>query len=334
MPCTPTMLINSLIREVISVNFLSPYNSKIMKNSFYLILLLLAWSSDAQSIQEKLGYSKDTKLLIIHADDIGVSHSENRATILAMEKGSVNSGSILVPCPWFPEIADYAKAHPEMDFGLHLALTSEWKFYKWGPVAGAQAVPGLVDVNRFLYPDWDGVRNHASAEEVEKELRAQITTAQKYGINITHLDSHMMALFLKPEYIEAYQKVGKEFKLPILMTREFIEWFEMDPAKIIGPNDIVIDRVYMASSEDYKKGMKNYYTEVLRGLKPGLNEILLHAAYNDEEMKAVTVGFVDYGAAWRQDDFDFFTSDACKQLLKEEKIQLITWKEIKTKLIK
>lgn len=305
-----------------------------MKNSFYLFLLLVAWSAEAQSIQERLGYPKETKLLIIHADDIGVSHSENRATILAMEKGSVNSGSILVPCPWFGEIAAYAKAHPEADFGLHLAITSEWKYYKWGPVVGAHVVPGLVDKNKFLYPDTESVRNHASAEEVEKELRAQIMKAKEYGINITHLDTHMMSLYSKPEYLSVYKKMGKEFKLPILLTREFMEWSHVDPKKFIEKDDIVVDKVYMAFPEDYKKGMKTFYTETLKNLKPGLNEILLHAAYNDEEMKAVTVDFVDYGAAWRQDDLDFFTSDTCKQLLKQEKIQLITWKEIKAKLIK
>lgn len=89
----------------------------------------------------------------------------------------------------------------------------------------------------------------------------------------------------------------------------------------------------MAFPEDYKKGMENYYSETMRALSPGLNVILLHAAYSDEEMKAITVDHVDFGADWRQQDFDFFTSETCEKIIKEEKIQLITWREIKDKLI-
>src|ERR1700733_5575955 len=124
-----------------------------MKFTFTIILFLfysVLVSGQRKSIQERLGYPKNAKLLIIHADDVGVSHSENAATISALEKGCVRSASIMVPCPWFPEIAAYAKLHPEMDFGLHLTLTSEWTYYKWGPVTPAQKVPGLVNKNGFL----------------------------------------------------------------------------------------------------------------------------------------------------------------------------------------
>ena len=100
-----------------------------------------------QSLAEKLGYSRDSKLLIVHADDVGVTHSVNAATIRALDTGLVNSASIMVPCPWFPEIADYAKSHPELDFGLHLTLTNERVYYRWGPVASKDQVPSLVDVN-------------------------------------------------------------------------------------------------------------------------------------------------------------------------------------------
>src|SRR5436190_14521078 len=145
--------------------------------------------SQVKSIQERLGYPKDAKLVIIHADDLGVSHSENAASITALEKGSVSSASIMVPCPWFPEIAAYAQSHPLADLGLHITLTSEWKYYRWGPVTAKEKVPGLVNKNGFLYSDIDSVYQTASAAEVEQEIRNQVIRAKKFGVDPTHLDA-------------------------------------------------------------------------------------------------------------------------------------------------
>jgi chitin disaccharide deacetylase len=286
-----------------------------------------------KSVQERLGYAKNTKLLIIHADDMGVTQTENAASIEAMEKGTVNSGSIMVPCPWFPDIAAYAVQHTQADLGLHLVLTSEWKHYKWGPVLHQDAKSLLTDKG-FLMDGSVDLFKVAKIEDVENELRAQIKRAIQFGIDPTHFDSHMGILFQNAAFIKVYIKLGHEFKVPVMLNQDIVNILGTDAPKLITEKDIVVDRIFTASPEDYAKGMANYYTGILNSLQPGLSTILLHAAYDNDEMKAVTIDHPDWGAAWRQADFNFFTSDECRRLLKANNIQLITWREIRDKLVR
>jgi chitin disaccharide deacetylase len=288
---------------------------------FVLSAFVLSSSLLAQrTIQERLGYPKNTKLLIIHADDLGVAHSENQASFRAMEKGVVNSASIMMPCPWVPEVADYAKQHPDADFGLHLTITSEWKHYKWGPLLQNE-VKSLITENGYLTDGSVNLAQTASVEEVEKELRAQIDLAKKLGIDITHLDSHMGMLFTSHALIQTYLKLGRELKVPVLLAN--VPGF-LDLKQFVTEKDVVTDNVYVLNPAEFAKGTRNYYLNVLKSMKPGLNVILLHAAFDDSEMKAVTVDHPDYGAAWRQADYDFFTSEECRKVLKENGIQLVT----------
>src|SRR3989442_7418874 len=110
-----------------------------------------------KTVQERLGYPASARLLVIHADDLGMNHSVNRATFEALEKGWITSASILVPCPWFPEVVKWAKEHPNADLGIHQALNSEWTDLRWGPISGAGRVPSLVDENGYLPLDTPAV---------------------------------------------------------------------------------------------------------------------------------------------------------------------------------
>ena len=296
---------------------------------FSIILFCFVNTIHAQSnntLAERLGYSKTDKLLIIHADDIGVSHSENRATFDAFAKGMVNSGSIMVPCPWFPELAAYAREHPEADLGIHLTLTAEWKNYKWPTVSPTEEMPALINDQGFLYDNCGDATANATPEMVEKELRAQIDRAIEFGVKPTHLDSHMGCLF-NPEFLPSYIKMGLEYNIPVMLPRESI--FQFPGMEQLVPKKMpLVDRVLMALPDDIKNGMAPYYTKVLNELKPGVNVLLIHLAYDDAEMQAVTLDHPDFGAAWRQGDYDFFTSDKCRELLKQNSIKLITWREI------
>ncbi|HKZ64987.1 MAG TPA: polysaccharide deacetylase family protein [Chitinophagaceae bacterium] len=306
-----------------------------MRNIIFLLFISsMSMHIQAQSltIQERLGHSKETKLLIIHADDMGVAHAENSATFKAMQTGTVNSGSIMVPCPWFTEVVSYVKENPNADLGLHLTLTSEWKHYKWGPVTSSGIVPGLVNHNGFLYSSVDSVVMFAKPSEVEEEMRNQVKKAIKMGIDPTHLDAHMGGAFSTPAFLKAYIKVGKEFNIPVMLSRQLEALLQLKLDSLIDPSMALIDNIITAMPPDFKSTMRNYYTSVLNGLKPGLNCLLIHTAYDNDEMKAITIDHPEWGAAWRQEDFDFFTSATCKELLKKNNIVLVTWREIRDKL--
>jgi chitin disaccharide deacetylase len=285
-----------------------------------------------KSVQELLGYPKDAKLLIIHADDLGVAHSENAASISALGKHCVNSASIMVPCPWFPEMAAYAQLHPEIDFGLHITLTSEWKYYKWGPVTPAQDIPGLINKNGFFYSSVDSVIQNASALEVEEEIRNQVKRAIKFGVNPSHLDAHMYSVHHNLGFLKSYLKVGHEFNIPVFIYRQVESTLHINLDTVVSARDIIIDTILTAEVENYKTGMADFYTTGLRNLKPGITYLIIHTAYDDDEMRAVTIEHEGWGAAWRQKDYDYFTSPLCVKLLKENNIYLVTWREIKNKI--
>jgi predicted glycoside hydrolase/deacetylase ChbG (UPF0249 family) len=306
-----------------------------MKNQITLVLLIISINVFAQSIPERLGYPAGTKLLIIHADDIGVSHSENEATMKAFDKGAISSGSIMVPCPWLPEVGVYAKTHPNADMGLHLTLTAEWRDYKWGGASARTEIPSLVNDLGF-FPDNSGdVAKNAKLAEVEKEIRSQVERAKTFGIDITHFDSHMGSLFTTPELLKLYIRLGHEYKVPVMLHDQFAKpLLGADYNTLITKNDVVVDMIYMASPPDYQKGMKNFYSEVFRNMKSGLNVLLIHLAFDESEMKSVTIDHPDYGAAWRQADYDFITSDECKKILAENNIKVIGWREVRDKIVR
>jgi predicted glycoside hydrolase/deacetylase ChbG (UPF0249 family) len=289
--------------------------------------------TSAQTLADRLGYAPGTKLVIIHADDLGETHAVNAAAIKSLEAGSINSASMMVPCPWFPEIADYAKSHPAADFGLHLTVTSERVYYRWGPTAPADKVPSLLDQNGYFHRDWEQ-NQHINAQEAEIELRAQVERALAMGVHPTHLDSHQYRLIINgKDLFEAMLRVAHDYKLPVFVTRD---WFAEHPylEKSLGPDDIVLDHTVTIEPEVAPEKWAEFYISALKDLKPGVTEFVIHPGFDDEELRAATRERATWGAAWRQRDFDFFNSEQFRQILAQEKIELITWREIAGKVRK
>jgi len=283
---------------------------------------------------QKLGFSENTKLLIIHADDAGLSHSQNMATIQSLEKGIVNSYSIMVPCPWFYEMAVFAKNNPQFDNGIHLTLTCEWENYKFGPVLPVSEVPSLVDEYGYFYKKREQLKEKASAEDVKNELQAQIEKAIKFGIKPTHIDSHMYSVGASSKFFDIYRDLGKKYDLPVLINQQLMKMVGLNPELNIKEEDFIIDKAYVGEFEYFKNGkLSDYYDSLLEKLSSGLNLILIHPAFDDNEMKGITVNHPNFGSEWRQIDFNYFTSEQNKLKLKKNNIELITWSAIKNRKI-
>jgi chitin disaccharide deacetylase len=295
----------------------------------FMVLALALNNAVAQTktIAERLGYPPDSKLLIIHADDLAVAHSEDAASFDALDKHAVTSASIMVPCPWLTEVAAYAKGHPDADLGLHLTLTSEWKTYRWGPIESKDKVPSLLDPSGYLWPETDQASHNLKPEEVEREIRAQIEHATAMGIHPTHLDSHMGVLFSRPELFAVYVKIAREYRLPFLAVRSPQAPKEL--LSVLSDKDPILDSIIMADPKVDSANWKNFYLNAIKNLKPGVTEIIVHLGHDDAELQSVMVDHPDYGAAWRQRDYDVITSPEFKKALQDNHVVLIKWQDLK-----
>jgi len=296
-------------------------------SGYFFLCLLAAFPAFGQkrSAAELLGHPADARLLMMHADDLALGHGVDQASFAALEKRAVTTGSIMVPCPWFTEVAAYAKAHPDADLGLHLTLTSEWKSYRWGPLASRRDVVGLLDPAGCFWPDTPFVAKNAKPEEVEAEIRAQIETALKAGIHPTHLDSHMGTLF-SPAFFPVYVKVAREYGLPFFALKIMTASPAM--AGQINEQDVFPDSYAMASPSVKPEQWLEFYTGLVRSLKPGLTEVIVHLGKDDAELQAITEGHPAFGSAWRQRDFEALTSPEFRKALEDNHVILVGWKEI------
>lgn len=318
------------------------------------LLLTLAYTTVAQELTyaEKLGFPKGSKVLILHVDDVGMSWDSNEGAINAMEKGVATSLSVMMPCPWVPGFLHYLKNHPNTDAGLHLTLTSEWKEYRWGPLKGKPAVPGLVDKEGALWPSVEEVVKNASADEVEQEIRAQLERAREAGFEPTHMDSHMGTLFATPEFMQRYLKVGIENKIPVMfpgghnsmiseqmnMTAELRTQLTQTAQALWNAGLPVLDDLHNVSygfdyptdknvsDAELQKIATQNYIKTIGQLKAGLTMVIMHCTQPSEIFPKIS----DSGKI-RKGDLLAMIDPEFKKFLEREKIILTTWREVKQK---
>ncbi len=300
------------------------------------ILLVLAFQSFAlgaekKSLVERLGYKKDARLLIINADDFGMCHSANMGTIKGFESGGLSSATVMVPCPWLPEAAQWVvKNDNKYPVGVHTVLTSEWKLYKWGPLLGPE-VPSLnTKAGYFPFEVEDLYGQGGKPEEAEKELRAQIQRALDAGIDVTHIDSHMGSVQMRLDFIKVYAKLAKEFNLPCRMpSREYaIEIFGPEGGKVLDMFDqlgiLCCDELLRGSAPKVAE-TEAFWKDRLSKLRPGwVTEIFIHCADDSPEMKAFTSS-----QGTRYAETEFFSDPKTIQWIKDQGIIVISYKPIR-----
>jgi len=305
-----------------------------------LLLIILAAGSAAQAAgertyAERLGWPAGTRAVIFHVDDAGMSHDSNMGTKKAIENGVASSLSIMMPCSWVPECAAWLRENPKVDAGIHLTLTAEWKHYRWGPVAGASAVPGLVDEGGYLWDSVPDVAAHATPDEVEAEMRAQIDKAIAMGIQPTHLDSHMGTCF-QPQFIERYVKVGIEKNIPVLMVGGHMQHIGAEAGQFKPLLRALSAQVWMAGlpviddlvtqptrAKDYAERKKELLA-LLDNMKPGITEIIVHCTDPTE-----VFSHISGSGATRRAEMRLMTDPEVKAFIEAEGIVLTTWRELK-----
>ncbi|HYM09045.1 MAG TPA: polysaccharide deacetylase family protein [Terriglobales bacterium] len=321
-----------------------------MTRRIVLCALLAASGSIAQTgptYAEKLGWKKDDRVLILHMDDAGMSYDSNLGIERVLENGAARSLSVMMPCPWVPQMVHYLKAHPGTDAGLHLTLTSEWREYRWGPLAGT-AAPGLNDPEGALWPGVSQVVGHATPDEVDREIRAQLARAEKMGFHPTHLDSHMGTLFANDAFLEKYIHLGMEKQIPVMLPGGHDSYIQADthatPDRLAQMRKLgaqlwdaglpVLDDLHNTSygwripagmardDAQLRHWRTERYQETLEELKPGLTMVIMHCTSPTEVFPQISAS-----GDIRRADMLAMLDPQFQAFLKEKGFIVTTWKE-------
>jgi len=331
-------------------------NTRIAAILFLFSLPLLASAQPLASPQptdstyaERLGYPKGARVLILHVDDAGMSLESNEGAIAALSRGAATSVSVMMPCPWVPGFVKWLRQHPETDAGLHLTLTSEWADYRWVPLAGRKAVPGLVDSAGCLWADVPLVVQHASPDEIELEMTAQLDRARAMGFEPTHLDTHMGTVYASPAFLIRYIQLGIRNHIPVMLPggadKLLIQQTKLSEQQI-GPIRNLGKMLWDAGlpvlddlhnfSYDWKvpdslaaddKKLARYrtakYIDALSTLQPGVTMMIMHCTNASAAFSHIS----DSGPLRRGDMLAMLDPDF-KKALKDQHIILTTWREL------
>ncbi len=313
-----------------------PRSSVLFRATLALAIAFFAWSSAAraETWAEKLGYPSGKIILMLHADDIGMCYEANESAKNYLPSGRIQSAALMVPCPWFNEIAGWYQENPQYDLGLHLTMNSEWKWYRWAPVAGKDAVPGMCDKEGYLHRGVLETATKAKPEEIETEIRAQVERALERGIRPGHIDTHMGTLYARPDFTAAYMRVAEEYHIPAMVvepTPEVIDKFRKKGYPVTKQGLELMANYKLPKLDDFNSTLdgktyedkKQKFYELVRSLSPGLNEIIFHPSTLSEGLKKITGSWQQ--RAWEAQMFD---DPEVIAFLEREGVEFTNWKEI------
>lgn len=277
---------------------------------------------------ERMGYPSDAKLLIVNGDDIGMCHAANVATVAGLREGILTSASLMVPCPWALEAIQMI---PGLDVGVHLTLTAEWKTFRWGPLTseGRDPANGLVDAEGYFWPADAPVHEHGNAAAARIEAQAQVEWALARGMNITKLDGHMGVFATHLDYLAIFVDLARHYRLPLRLRspQSYVERGRADLAEIVSAarSDLLApDHTAGLPLRDPER-LEAHLLDIIRNLKPGVTEMVLHAAAPGEELTAIAPD-----APARVEAYRLVTaSEAARQLIASEGIKLIGYQELR-----
>ncbi len=316
---------------------------------FVISMSMLVSSAMAQpdpTYAERLGFPAGKKVIVLHVDDAGMSYEANQGTRQALDEGIAVSTSVMMPCAWVPHFMAYAKQKPSLDVGVHLTLTSEWSAYRWSPLTGQKT--GLADPQGGFWPSVKDVVDHATPEEVEAEIRAQLARFRSFGIEPTHLDSHMGTLF-QLKFLPVYVKLGIEEKIPLLFpgghATLVAQTEKLPDAQLVLARNVgkqiwaaglpVFDDLDGSSygwhlpegtpvTDQALQTMKTQkYIDLLNRCRPGLTYVIMHCAKNSPQFGQIT-------NSWdtRQGDLLAMLDPALKAYIQREGIIVTTCRDL------
>ena len=242
------------------------------------------------SLAELLGYSPTDRLVIISCDDLGSCHAANVGVFDALRRGAATCTSLMVPAPWALHAA--RNARDDDDIGVHLTLNAEHELYRWGPVTQAPSLlSGQVGFPRTLDDLWE----HADPDEVARELRAQVTRAAAWGLDVTHLSPHLTAITLRPEFFGIYLDLAADFGLPIRLPSTVSAEQAGFPFRELATEAGVVSPDHF--DHDWRAGSRSRVLRALSTLQPGVTELHIQPVVDTPEVRALS----DVAAAWIDD---------------------------------